>query len=162
MQKHQTRNPLQWHTHLFLGLQAFRGGLFSTRPGSTPPLPRFLGLLAPPTALSPWSRPIFHKTPACRSSRVSISPSQWIQLPRLSRRRFRMSPLSPTFSSQVSTGCNPQRRRRSANPGEAYIQTGDHQTLKEVNTNLLETSVRAIEQVAPKLQVVILQTGGKS
>lgn len=72
-----------------------------------------------------------------------------------------MSPLSPMFSSQVSTDCDPQGRRHGVNPGEAYIQTGDHQTLKEVNTNLLETSVRAIEQVAPKLQVIILQTGGK-
>ncbi|KAL1858734.1 hypothetical protein Daus18300_009868 [Diaporthe australafricana] len=43
----------------------------------------------------------------------------------------------------------------------AYIQTGDFQTLKEVNTSLLETAVRAVETVSPKLQVVILQTGGK-
>lgn len=65
------------------------------------------------------------------------------------------------FSIPVSPGWR-SWRRQDTDPGEAYIQTDDHETLNEVNTNLLETSVRAIEQVAPKLQVIILQTGGKS
>lgn len=56
----------------------------------------------------------------------------------------------------------PKTAEGGADPCEAYIQTSDHETLNQVNTNLLETSIRAIEQVAPKLQVVILQTGGKS
>ncbi|KAJ0287987.1 hypothetical protein COL940_002128 [Colletotrichum noveboracense] len=43
----------------------------------------------------------------------------------------------------------------------AYVQTADFQSLKEKNTSLLETAVRAIEQVSPKLQAIILQTGGK-
>lgn len=43
----------------------------------------------------------------------------------------------------------------------AYIQTGDFQSLKEVNTRLLETAIRAIETVSRALKVVILQTGGK-
>lgn len=64
------------------------------------------------------------------------------------------------FSSLVNAGFY-SRRRQGANPCEAYIQTDDFETLKEVNTKLVETSVRAIEHVAPKLQVVILQTGGK-
>lgn len=44
---------------------------------------------------------------------------------------------------------------------EAYIHTTDFQRLNEVNTKLIDVAVRAIEQVAPKLEVVILQTGGK-
>ncbi|KAF2146173.1 uncharacterized protein K452DRAFT_263800 [Aplosporella prunicola CBS 121167] len=43
----------------------------------------------------------------------------------------------------------------------AYIQTDDFESLKKVNTSLLEVAVRAIETVSPKLEVVILQTGGK-
>lgn len=47
------------------------------------------------------------------------------------------------------------------NGGKAYIQTGDFESLKKVNTDLLDVAVRAIEKVAPKLVTVILQTGGK-
>jgi hypothetical protein len=43
----------------------------------------------------------------------------------------------------------------------AYIQTGDFESLKEVNTNLLRVAVEAVEQVSTKLEVVVLQTGGK-
>ena len=43
----------------------------------------------------------------------------------------------------------------------AYIQTDDFQSLKKVNTELLRTAVLAINAVAPNLEAVILQTGGK-
>lgn len=43
----------------------------------------------------------------------------------------------------------------------AYIQTGDFESLKKVNTELLRVAVEAIEQVAPGLKTVVLQTGGK-
>ncbi|KAF9698994.1 hypothetical protein EKO04_002714 [Ascochyta lentis] len=43
----------------------------------------------------------------------------------------------------------------------AYIQKDDFESLKEVNTALLDTAIRAIEKVSPNLKMVILQTGGK-
>ncbi|KAJ4988909.1 sirq protein [Stagonosporopsis vannaccii] len=43
----------------------------------------------------------------------------------------------------------------------AYIQTDNFESLKKVNTALLDTALRAIEQVSPVLKKVILQTGGK-
>jgi hypothetical protein len=43
----------------------------------------------------------------------------------------------------------------------AYIQTGDFESLKKVNTGLLRVAIEAIEQVSNKLEVVVLQTGGK-
>ncbi|KAL4996677.1 hypothetical protein BDV10DRAFT_202277 [Aspergillus recurvatus] len=43
----------------------------------------------------------------------------------------------------------------------AYIQTGDFQSLRKVNTDLLQTAVEAISAVSSELKVVILQTGGK-
>ncbi|GFF49135.1 uncharacterized protein C757.02c [Aspergillus udagawae] len=43
----------------------------------------------------------------------------------------------------------------------AYIQTSDHTSLRKVNTDLLRTAIQAIRAVAPNLEVVILQTGGK-
>ncbi|KAM0489474.1 hypothetical protein ACHAP8_012537 [Fusarium lateritium] len=43
----------------------------------------------------------------------------------------------------------------------AYIPKDDFETLKVVNTNLLENAVRAVEKVSPNLEVFILQTGGK-
>ncbi|KAJ8115984.1 hypothetical protein OPT61_g2490 [Boeremia exigua] len=43
----------------------------------------------------------------------------------------------------------------------AYIQTDDFESLKKVNTALLDTAIRAIEQISPVLKMVILQTGGK-
>ncbi|KAF1365620.1 hypothetical protein EJ07DRAFT_170305 [Lizonia empirigonia] len=43
----------------------------------------------------------------------------------------------------------------------AYIQTDDPKSLKTVNTALLDTAIRAIEQVSLKLKMVVLQTGGK-
>ena len=49
----------------------------------------------------------------------------------------------------------------SAYISAAYIQEDDFETLKQTNTNLLENAVRAIEQLAPNLKSIILQTGGK-
>ncbi|KAI9652579.1 MAG: hypothetical protein M1831_006682 [Alyxoria varia] len=43
----------------------------------------------------------------------------------------------------------------------AYIEKGDYQSLVDINTQLLRTAISAVDQVAPKLQAVILQTGGK-
>ncbi|KAI4594920.1 hypothetical protein KJ359_007443 [Pestalotiopsis sp. 9143b] len=43
----------------------------------------------------------------------------------------------------------------------AYIQKDGFQALKEINTQLLDHAVQAIEAVAPGLQSIILQTGGK-
>lgn len=43
----------------------------------------------------------------------------------------------------------------------AYIEKDGFDELRKVNTRLLEVAVCAIEQVSEKLQVVILQTGGK-
>jgi hypothetical protein len=43
----------------------------------------------------------------------------------------------------------------------AYIQTPDHASLRTVNTALLHTAVTAITSLAPNLQTIILQTGGK-
>jgi hypothetical protein len=44
---------------------------------------------------------------------------------------------------------------------KAYIQTDDFESLGKVNTGLLEVAVRAVEEVAPNLESVVLQTGGK-
>ncbi|OGM49567.1 hypothetical protein ABOM_001734, partial [Aspergillus bombycis] len=44
----------------------------------------------------------------------------------------------------------------------AYIQTRDFESLKKSNTELLRTAILAISAVAPNLEAVILQTGGKS
>ena len=43
----------------------------------------------------------------------------------------------------------------------AYIEKGDYPSLVEINTQLVRTAISAVDQVAPKLQAVILQTGGK-
>ncbi|KAH7142559.1 hypothetical protein DER46DRAFT_518452 [Fusarium sp. MPI-SDFR-AT-0072] len=43
----------------------------------------------------------------------------------------------------------------------AYIPRDDFESLKTVNTSLLEVAVRAVEKVSPKFKVFILQTGGK-
>ncbi|KAE8380460.1 hypothetical protein BDV26DRAFT_302894 [Aspergillus bertholletiae] len=43
----------------------------------------------------------------------------------------------------------------------AYIQTSDFQSLRKVNIDLLRTAILAISAVAPNLEAVILQTGGK-
>ncbi|KAH7317445.1 hypothetical protein BKA65DRAFT_515929 [Rhexocercosporidium sp. MPI-PUGE-AT-0058] len=43
----------------------------------------------------------------------------------------------------------------------AYIATSNFESLRKVNTSLLETAIRAIEEVSKNLEVVILQTGGK-
>lgn len=45
--------------------------------------------------------------------------------------------------------------------GPAYIHTDDFQTLKQVNTSLIEVAIQAIEKTSPNLKAVILQTGGK-
>jgi hypothetical protein len=44
----------------------------------------------------------------------------------------------------------------------AYIQKMDPIELRDVNVALLKTGITAIETLAPNLQAVILQTGGKS
>ena len=43
----------------------------------------------------------------------------------------------------------------------AYIQKDGFQELKDINNRLLETAIKAIEQLSPNLHSVILQTGGK-
>ncbi|KAH9204995.1 hypothetical protein DL95DRAFT_376620 [Leptodontidium sp. 2 PMI_412] len=43
----------------------------------------------------------------------------------------------------------------------AYIQTGDFESLKEINTDLLRVAMEAVEQVSIRLESVVLQTGGK-
>ena len=44
----------------------------------------------------------------------------------------------------------------------AYIETSDFESLRVVNTDLLKTAITAVDQLAPKLQAVVLQTGGKA
>lgn len=44
----------------------------------------------------------------------------------------------------------------------AYIEKPDFETLRTVNTDILKTGISAIDQLAPKLQSVVLQTGGKA
>ena len=44
----------------------------------------------------------------------------------------------------------------------AYIETSDFESLRVVNTDLLKTATTAVDQLAPKLQAVVLQTGGKA
>jgi hypothetical protein len=43
----------------------------------------------------------------------------------------------------------------------AYIQVDGFAKLREVNVALLKTAIEAIDSLAPNLQHVILQTGGK-
>ncbi|PKX88888.1 uncharacterized protein P174DRAFT_516131 [Aspergillus novofumigatus IBT 16806] len=43
----------------------------------------------------------------------------------------------------------------------AYIQASDYASLRKINTDLLRTAIQATSAVAPNLEVVILQTGGK-
>ncbi|KAH2198737.1 hypothetical protein KXW59_004175 [Aspergillus fumigatus] len=43
----------------------------------------------------------------------------------------------------------------------AYIQASDYALLRKINTDLLRTAILATSAVAPNLEVVILQTGGK-
>jgi hypothetical protein len=51
--------------------------------------------------------------------------------------------------------------RRSTDGLTAYIQRDDFESLKKVNTTLLDTAIRAVEQVSTALKMVVLQTGGK-
>ena len=44
----------------------------------------------------------------------------------------------------------------------AYIEKPDFESLRIVNTDLLTTGIEALDQLAPKLQSVVLQTGGKA
>lgn len=44
----------------------------------------------------------------------------------------------------------------------AYIEKPDFETLRTVNVDLLKTAITAVAQLAPKLQSVTLQTGGKA
>ena len=43
----------------------------------------------------------------------------------------------------------------------AYIEKPDFDSLRTVNTDILKTAITAVDQVAPELQSVVLQTGGK-
>jgi hypothetical protein len=43
----------------------------------------------------------------------------------------------------------------------AYIAAGDFGAVKKINTSILDVAIRAVEQLAPKLRSVILQTGSK-
>lgn len=43
----------------------------------------------------------------------------------------------------------------------AYVQTDSHDTLVPINVGLLKTGITAVNNLAPHLQHVILQTGGK-
>jgi hypothetical protein len=43
----------------------------------------------------------------------------------------------------------------------AYIAADDFQAAKQINTSILDIAMRAVEQLAPNLETVILQTGGK-
>ncbi|KAF2626048.1 hypothetical protein BU25DRAFT_432606 [Macroventuria anomochaeta] len=54
-----------------------------------------------------------------------------------------------------------RRRSHMSSSRVVYIQTDDFESLKKVNTALLDTAIRAIEQISPQLKMVILQTGGK-
>lgn len=44
----------------------------------------------------------------------------------------------------------------------AYIEKPDFETLRTVNVNILKTAITAVDQLAPHLQTVVLQTGGKA
>jgi hypothetical protein len=44
----------------------------------------------------------------------------------------------------------------------AYIEKPDFEALRTVNTDILKTGIGALEQLAPKLETVVLQTGGKA
>ena len=44
----------------------------------------------------------------------------------------------------------------------AYIEKPDFESLRKVNTDLVKTAISAVDQLAPKLQSVVLQTGGKA
>lgn len=44
---------------------------------------------------------------------------------------------------------------------KAYIQTDDFESLKKVNTDILRTAVLSISAIAPNIESIILQTGGK-
>lgn len=43
----------------------------------------------------------------------------------------------------------------------AYIEKPNYDDLREINVNILRNAMQALEKVAPKLSVVILQSGGK-
>ena len=43
----------------------------------------------------------------------------------------------------------------------AYIEKPDFETLRVVNTDILQTATSAIDKLAPGLQSIVLQTGGK-
>ena len=44
----------------------------------------------------------------------------------------------------------------------AYIEKPDFETLRTVNTDILKVGITAVDRLAPKLQSVVLQTGGKA
>lgn len=44
----------------------------------------------------------------------------------------------------------------------AYIEKPDFDALREINTEILKTGIGAIDQLAPNIQSVVLQTGGKA
>ncbi|KAJ4256915.1 hypothetical protein NW762_009011 [Fusarium torreyae] len=68
-----------------------------------------------------------------------------------------------TYFSLVSSVCRltPGNYVQITEHNAAYIPKDDFESLKTVNTDLLEVAVRAVEKVSPKFEVFILQTGGK-
>ena len=44
----------------------------------------------------------------------------------------------------------------------AYIEKPDFESLRTVNTDILKTGITAVDQLAPHLESVVLQTGGKA
>lgn len=44
----------------------------------------------------------------------------------------------------------------------AYIEKPDFESLRAVNTDLVKTAISAVDQLAPKLLSIVLQTGGKA
>ena len=44
----------------------------------------------------------------------------------------------------------------------AYIEKPDFDSLRTVNTDILKTAIKAVDQLAPNLKSVVLQTGGKA
>lgn len=44
----------------------------------------------------------------------------------------------------------------------AYIEKPSFDELREINVQILKTGIGAIDQLAPDLQSVVLQTGGKA
>ena len=95
--------------------------------------------------------------PACRAPRLIFSSSGSLQL---------VSGIDLT--SSVDDVISSMKSKINGVDGvthvifTAYIEKPDFETLRKVNTDLLNVAVSAIDQLAPDLQSVVLQTGGKA